>query len=1107
VSKCDAASRPLWSESERLAALRSFQVLDTAPEASFDAIARVAAQICQAPIGLVSLIDEERQWFKAEIGLGMRETPREASICAHALEHHGLFIVPDTLEDPRFARNPLVTGAPHVRFYAGVRLETDDGLPLGTLCVFGRSPRPEGLSEEQAEALMTLARAVMSHLDLKRLNAALAKSENRFKTLVDTIPQIVWTATPEGIGDYYNRRWYEFTGHPGCIPGKQSWTDALHPDDLRNAWQRWRHAVETGEDYESEYRVRHQSGTYRWVLARAKPARSQDGRIERWFGTTTDIDDHKMAEAALARSEERHRALLEASAMVFWTACPDGQITHGWGWRELSGQTDDEYPGQGWLNVVHPEDRERVVARWQGSLASGEFYESEFRVRHVDGAFRWVSARAVPLRNHDRTIREWVGILTDIDERKRAEAALRISEERLRLAVETTSLGIWDADLVNDQRKWPAEARQILGLSDGAPITQASLLERVHPEDRSRVEAQFFANPAGRGETFGGEFRIIRADNGCERWVVASGRTFFDEAGRPIRKIGTIQDITPRKRAEEALLATLKRLRLALHAGRMVAWEQDLRTGAITSSDTALELFGIGPESPEDFLERIHPEDRAELEAIAAGQEGKASQTVEFRFFPPNGPMLWLRTQTEKADAHRLIGITYDITDRKRAEEEVWRVANHDPLTGLPNRALLQRCLEDALAKAHHDGTGVSLLVVDLDHFKDVNDTLGHDAGDALLRETARRLSEIVGDRGTIARLGGDEFAVVITETLTAQALSDLAHSMLEKLREPFFDMGRLLVSRASIGIARYPDHDANPAELMKDADIALYRAKADGRNRMTVYSPSFRAMIEHRVTLGKDVRLALSGGHIIPYYQPKVCLSTGKVVGLEALARWAHPRGEILTPGYFGAVFDDPEIAVAIGRQLVAAVAADVRGWIGRGLNPGRVAINLSSAEFSQPSLAEGILAALERHGISPANFEVEVTETVLLGRGADVVAETLRQFHEQGILVALDDFGTGYASLTHLKQFPVGHIKIDRSFVMNLEQDAGDEAIVAAIIGLGRNMGMQITAEGVETPGQAERLRALGCHNAQGYLFSRPVAGALVPELLSGTVPKHGA
>jgi EAL domain-containing protein (putative c-di-GMP-specific phosphodiesterase class I) len=204
--------------------------------------------------------------------------------------------------------------------------------------------------------------------------------------------------------------------------------------------------------------------------------------------------------------------------------------------------------------------------------------------------------------------------------------------------------------------------------------------------------------------------------------------------------------------------------------------------------------------------------------------------------------------------------------------------------------------------------------------------------------------------------------------------------------------------------------------------------------------------------------------------------------------------------------VFDDPEIAVAIGRQLVSAVAADMRNWLSGGLNPGRVAVNISSAEFSQPALADGITAMLKQHGISPENFEVEVTETVLLGRAADAVSTTLRQFHERGILVTLDDFGTGYASLTHLKQFPVGHIKIDRSFVMNLEQDAGDEAIVAAIIGLGKNMGMQLTAEGVETVGQADRLRALGCHSAQGYLYSKPVAASLVPKLLAGSGHDHG-
>jgi EAL domain-containing protein (putative c-di-GMP-specific phosphodiesterase class I) len=246
-------------------------------------------------------------------------------------------------------------------------------------------------------------------------------------------------------------------------------------------------------------------------------------------------------------------------------------------------------------------------------------------------------------------------------------------------------------------------------------------------------------------------------------------------------------------------------------------------------------------------------------------------------------------------------------------------------------------------------------------------------------------------------------------------------------------------------------------------------------------------------------VREAISSDQIVPFYQPKVCLTSGRVIGLEALARWQHQSKGVLTPGYFGAVFDDPELAQAISESIVSQVASDMRGWLDEGIDLGRVAVNLSSAQFAQSGLADEILGILERSNVPPEHFEVEVTETVFLGKSADHVAAVLGQFRQRGVQISLDDFGTGYASLTHLKQFPVDHLKVDQSFVKNLEHDTGDEAIVTAVIGLGRSLNLQVTAEGVETLGQAKRLRELGCHNAQGYLYARPMAASQVPDRLS--------
>ncbi len=852
MSECVERGAPSWKEEDRLDALRSFGILDTDPEPAFDEIVQIAAQICNVPFAAISFIDGHRQWFKAVLGYGAREMQLDFSICVHALSDGDLLVIPDTTTDPRSANNPLVTGAPYLRFYAGALLATEDGIPLGTLCVLDVAPRPHGLSQAQTEALQALARAVMRQLKLKQVNLALADSQRRLRDTADAMPQMIWAADPDDSNSYYNQRWYEFTGRSRSLADNDQWHDVVHPEDRERVLSKWRRCLMLGTNYEAEYRLRHRTGDYRWILGRACPIRNGEGNIVRWVGTYTDIDEAKKTEVALAESEERYRALVEASTAMVWRAAPDGSILNGWGWESFCGQSPDDYQGSGWLNAIHPEDRTRTVQTWSELRAAKRPGTIEYRVRQRDGSYRWAHARAVPLLTDDGSVREWVGTITDIHE-------------------------------------------------------------------------------------------------------------------------------------------------------------------------------------------------------------------------------------------------------RKQAEEDLWRTANHDALTGLPNRVLFQLRLDQALQAARQSEGRVSLLLIDLDDFKDVNDSLGHDAGDALLVETASRLAGLVRDGDTVARFGGDEFAVLLVNPPMPGYAVSLAEIMTKRLRQPFAYDGRLLVSRASIGVASFPEHDRQPTELMKDADIALYRAKAEGRNRVMVYSPTMKALAEQRLTLGRDMREAISRDQIIPVYQPKVCLSTGRIIGLEALARWRQAEGKLLTPSVFGAAFDDPEIATAMGKRLIGKVASDLRRWLDGGLSPGRVAVNLASAEFSEPAMADEILRILNLIKVPLAHFEIEVTESVLLDGRSGAVAAALTKFREQGVHIALDDFGTGYASLTHLKQFPVDHIKIDRSFISNLEQDAGDEAIVAAVIGLGRSLNIQVTAEGVENAGQERRLRELGCHNAQGYFFAKPMLASSIPAFLA--------
>lgn len=1225
VAGCRDEMAQAWTEEARLAALRACEILDTPAEIEFDELIEAACEICDAPIGVVNFVDAERQWFKAVRGLELSETPRDVSICAHAILGRDLLVVGDTFEDERFRDNPLLHGEPQLRFYAGALLTTHDGLPLGTVCVLDHKPRPEGLTPGQTRALKALAQAAMRLVEMRVASDRIRASETRFRDIADKMPQMVWSADARGRLDYVNRRVEESLGQPARGLIKDAWLAALHPEDCEPTARAWRRSVETGKPYEIEHRIHHAGIGYRWVLSRAFPERDPSGAICAWFGASMDIHEGKLAKLALSESEARYKALTEAGAAVVWRACPKGRIVESSGWTELTGQPLSEALGDGWLDCVHPEDRELVVARVRASSNIAVPRTNEYRLRHRDGKYRWMFTRGIPLlnpdgsvrewvgtasdihdrkladqrlreseeryralveastamvwsagpegqfpkvaysstiaeyefdpegwrtiihpddiahaakawekalatgepldvverkltkqgdyrwthvranpiRNADSSIREWIGAVTDIHERVMSRKALVDSEERYRLAARATTDAIWDLDLVTCAMVWGEALETLFGYTpDNRTTSMEWWRRRIHPQDRARVARNFENFIASDQERTECEYRVIKAD-GSEATVFDRFFLLRDETGKAARIVGAIQDITDRRRAQAALEASEERLRLALQAGRMVAWERSLDSNFVMRSENSWSLLGLGSSDTDEFRRRIHPEDRPKVEGLLEGFETGQSETIEVRYLTPDQRQIWLGIRAEKTAPNKAIGITFDITDRKLAEGEIWQTANHDALTGLPNRALFQLRFDALLDQARQDESRVALLLVDLDEFKDVNDTLGHGAGGELLREAGRRLQHLADGRAEVARIGGDEFALILSDVGNEVDAVRFAEQVVTAMRATYAFDGRSLSTRASIGLALFPDHHQDQAELMKDADMALYQAKAEGRSRVSLYHPAIRERMEARILVGQEVRGALEKGEFLPFYQPKICFRTGAIVGFEALARWAHPQKGLLTPAYFGVAFEDAEIAVAIGRAMQERIARDMAAWQEAGIACGRVAINFASAEFADPGLAEAMLARFAAHGQSAARLEIEVTETVLLGSGIENVARILQAFAAAGVTIALDDFGTGYASLTHLKQFPVDHIKIDRSFVRDLVTDADDAAIVAAVISLGRSLGMVVTAEGVETEEQVQRLRLMGCDRAQGFRFAKPMAASRIPWLMRNWNP----
>ena len=1101
-----------WASPHRLAALRAFDIIDTQPEAAFDEITQLASEFCGAPVAMVSFLEADRQWFKSEIGLGVQETSLDASICAKTIHLSNLVVINDLADDKRLQDNPFITGQPHLRFYAGARLETSDGLPLGAVCVCDVVPRPTGLTAAQASTLSALARAVMRELELRRSNKALAENTALLNGALENVDQGILMVDHSGDVVVCNQRAIDLLGLP--------------PEMMRSVpkfeevkqWQ-----IEQGEFAKSDpalvHAIRHEGNRIEAsVYERQRPNgtvlevrtnRLPNGGVVRTFADitarTSAENNRKIAEERLRESEQRYRLAAHATsdAIYDWDFQTD-RLQWGESLQGIFGYGSAQAPAAGtrWLESVHPEDRSSIEVAINQFVAGqiGERWESEYRWRKGDGDYAYVRDRAYLVRDHSGQPVRMVGALQDLTEARGASDALRTSEQRLRLALAATRLGIWDLDFASGHREWSSEVRRILGVPETVALDRDNFLPLVHPDDRAQIDAAFYPSFDTDNPSISATFRITRMQDGEARWVEVGGRTLYDAQQRPVRMLGTFQDITRRKIAEEAVRIGGERLRLALHASNMVAWEVDLTTKHVDRSDNSYALLGIGSGPTSEFVDRVHPDDRQKIDLLRLAAVADGTNSTEVRYRASDGREIWLALRAERKGQDRLIGITFDISDRKATEEAIWQTANHDPLTGLANRALFQTRLEDALAIAEAEGKSVGLLLLDLDDFKDINDTLGHAAGDQLLIETASRLTRLVGDRGTVARVGGDEFAVVLVEHLGLPDIASCAEEIVAALRTTFNYQGRALSTKASIGVAAFPEHHRDPVELMKDADIALYRAKESGRSRAVVYTSDARDLMERRVSVLREVRHGLEATEFLPHYQPKVSLVTGKIVGFEALARWRHPTLGLLTPAYFGSAFDDQDISAALATSMIGQVASDIRSWLDQGLECGRVAVNLASADFADRTLASRIIAMLDDAKVPTSQFEIEVTETVFLGRQTEGAAAILSEFHEAGISIALDDFGTGFASLTHLKQFPVDHIKIDQSFVRNLETDKDDAAIVAAVVSLGRSMGMNITAEGVENAGQAERLREAGCDCGQGYFYAKPTFGERVPWMIRG-------
>ncbi|WP_426387711.1 putative bifunctional diguanylate cyclase/phosphodiesterase [Sphingobium sp. R-21] len=554
----------------------------------------------------------------------------------------------------------------------------------------------------------------------------------------------------------------------------------------------------------------------------------------------------------------------------------------------------------------------------------------------------------------------------------------------------------------------------------------------------------------------------------------------------------------------DLLRRSMENLRLIVEYNPQLPWIADAEGRIIDFTDRWLENTGLERDEAagSGWLAATHPDDVEPVtQRVAHSHATGEPFDVRVRLMV-NDQYRWMRAQAypRRDDEGRIIrwyGYTEDIHESVLIEEQIRWNADHDSLTELPNRAMFNACLDKALGRALTDFKKVGVFLLDIDNFKDVNDLMGHHAGDDLLKSFAARLKAIFAGEGVVARLGGDEFAILIENADNRQQLADLADRALT-IRETLFAAGRSLECRVSVGVAAFPEDGRVATELLRHADLALYRAKSLGRGRVQMFEQSLLEDMQERVAMINRARTAVRDGTIISYYQPKVSLQTGELVGFEALLRWRDSCGTIRSPAEIYAAFDDHDVADMIGQTMTSQVFSDMAAWRARGLAVGHVAINVSSAELRRERFAGRLIETMERFSIAPDSIEIEITEGVFLGAGSDAVRRSIDELHMCNIPLALDDFGTGFASLTHLRSLPVSTLKIDRSFVSGVTARESDGAIVSALITLGRALNMKVVAEGVEEADQSIRLREMGCDYAQGFYFSRPAPSETIPALI---------
>ena len=800
------------------------------------------------------------------------------------------------------------------------------------------------------------------------------------------------------------------------------------------------------------------------------------------------LDPRPGGVAQVVADPRRGAALFNAFPTLVWVADGTGHCCFvNQAWEDYTGRRLESERGGRWLESVHPDDRHALQRDWNEALGLRRPLEVQYRLRRADGAYGWIHHVAVPVNDEGGRLAGYLGTCNDITEQRLAELEALAKERQIRMLADNVPVLIayYDAQTLRCRfankayaRMWGHDERSILGRTVREVIGEEGFREiEPHIERTRRGQSVVYERTVGEGEGA----RVLEVSLLPQR----------DDEGGTSAAVVLIHDITHHRMAEQAVRDSEERLRKfadAAHAG--IVFHEG---GRVTDCNEAiLRLTGYTYQEMvgSRVLDHVAAEHR---EQARANVEGGSELPYESEILRKDGERIPVelegRTMPFRGKMYRL-SVVRDIRRRRANQQRIDYLAHHDLLTGLPNRAMLLDRLEFVLANARRRGSHVALLFIDLDNFKTVNDSLGHMAGDALLKVVAGRIPRALRAGDIVSRHGGDEFLVVLPEVQADSAPVAVAEKLLAAVSEPVELEGQALSVSPSIGISLFPRDGADADTLIKNADAAMYLAKARGRSNYQFFDEGLSQAAFRALTLETRMREALREGAFVLHYQPQLRVGTREVTGLEALIRWPQKDGGWIEPNEFIPVAEQRGLIRGIGSWVLREACRQNRAWQDAGLPCVPVAVNLSAVQFRQKNLAAEVEEVLAGTGLEPRYLAFELTESMLMD-DVDEMVRALERIKALGVGLAIDDFGTGHSSLMHLKRFPIDRLKIDRTFVRDTPGDPDDVAIVGAIVDLARNMGIASIAEGVDRQEQLEFLSARGCDEVQGFLF----AGAMPP------------